>query len=105
MLEECSTDRVLLLQRFTLALHKGHGVVSRRRALLPLHLHLRLGGELELNGAGVDLGCSQQLLHALHLLAPEGHQGTPTGGGQLLERRGHRAGRLRLAFGVSTAEP
>lgn len=56
------------LQWFALALHEGHGIISCWCALLPLHLNLRLGSELQLNGTGVHLGCTQQLLHPFHLL-------------------------------------
>lgn len=63
------------LERLALALHERHGIIPHRGGLLPLHLHLGLGGELQLDGAGVHLGCAQQLLHPLHFLTLESHHG------------------------------
>lgn len=85
--------RDLALERLALALHKGHGIVPHRGALLPLHLHLRLGGELQLDGAGIHLGCAQQLLHSLHFLALKGHHGARRSGSCLVV--GRRRGRVR----------
>lgn len=94
-------------QRLPLALQEGHGVISRRRALLPLHLDLRLRRELQLDGAGVHLGGAQQLLHALHLLTLKDHHGPGGAGRGLLLGHGGgdgvRAGGLWRPIHVSAA--
>lgn len=106
-------------ERLALPLEEGHRVVPGRRAFLPLHLHLRLRRELQLDGAGVHLGGAQEPLHALHLLALEDHHGTARtpaaaaalllgGGGRLRRRRVRQrraGGRLGLAVRVDATPP
>lgn len=98
------------LQGLALPLHEGHGVIPARRALLPLHLDLGLRRQLQLDGAGVDLGGTQQLFHALHLLALKHDHRSGWGGvngwGRLLLLRGGggrwvRGRRLGFSFSVS----
>lgn len=72
------------LERLALPLHERHGVIPSWCAFLPLHLDLRLGRELQLDGAGVHLGCTQQLLHPLHLLTLKDDHRAGRGGGRLL---------------------
>lgn len=83
----------LALEWLALALHKSHGIIPHRCALLPLHLHLRLGGELQLNGAGVHLSGTQQLLHPLHFLALKNHHRARQSGSCLV--LGRRRGSVR----------
>lgn len=94
------------LERFALALHEGHGVIPSWYALLSFHLDLWLGGELQLDGTGVHFGCTQQLLHPLHLLALKDNNGTSRGGGHLLLGRGRGiwAWRLGFSFDVSCTQ-
>lgn len=96
----------LALERLALALHKSHGIIPHRCGLLPLHLHLRLGGELQLNGTGVDLGCAQQLLHSFHFLALKNHHGARRSGSCLvLGRKGGRVRTQRRGFFLSISDP
>lgn len=92
------------LERLPLALHECHGIIPHRCGLLPLHLHLWLGGELQLDGAGVHLGCTQQLLHPLHFLTLKNHHRASWVGRCLV--LGRRRGRVwtqggGFSFGLS----
>lgn len=100
MVEAAAVLLPLPLQCLARALHEGQRVVAGGRGLLPLHLHLRLRRQLQLDGARVHLGRRQQLLHALHLLAVEGHHGPAARPHGLLGTGRGRAGRAGAGFGL-----